>query len=133
MADTDTNDTSDASQPPTVEATLRLGHGIHESERAHVVGVLERLDARMRSFRAGSVDMQLSVKERDTPSQRMTLEAWIAGFADLVATSEREDFDGALAEVRDDLVRRITDHKNRSEPRNNRHMRQSLSDLPSED
>jgi ribosome-associated translation inhibitor RaiA len=66
------------------------------------------------------------VKERDEPSQRTTLEAWIAGQPRLVATSDRQDFDAAIAEVRDDLIRQITDAKNRTEPRNNRALRESL-------
>ncbi len=70
--------------------------------------------------------LQLSVKERDTPSQRTMLAATIVGQRRLVATSRRTDFDGALAEVRDDLVRQITDAKNRTEPRNNRAHRGTL-------
>jgi hypothetical protein len=72
------------------------------------------------------LQLQLSVKERGTPSQRTTLEAWIARRERLVATSIRPDLDAALAEVRDDLVRQITDAKNRSEPRKNRLRRKTL-------
>ncbi len=88
--------------------------------------VRRQLDERLRSFPAGSVEMQLSVKERGEPSQRTTLEASVAGLAHLVATSSHTDLYAALAEVRDDLVRQITDAKNRSEPRNNRTLRETL-------
>ena len=67
--------------------------------------------------------MELSVKERDTPSQRTTLEADISGWPRLVATSSHAAMGKALVEVRDDLLRQITDHKTRMEPRNNRHRR----------
>ncbi len=109
-----------------VADALQLNHGIAPAETDHVIATFGRLDERLRSFPAGSVTLQLSVKERDTPSQRTTLEATIAGQRRLVATSIRADFDGALAEVRDDLVRQITDAKNRTEPRNNRAGRRTL-------
>ena len=104
---------------PTVADCLRLVHGVAPEELDRVVSALDRLDERLRSFKEGSVTLELTVKERDTPSQHTTLEASIDHWPRLVATSDREDFDGALKEVRDDLLRQITDAKNRTEPRNN--------------
>ena len=113
---------------PTVFETLQLANGIAADEFDRVAAALGRLDERLRSFEEGTVELQLSVKEHGTPSQRTTLEAWIAGRPRLrlVATSNQPDFDAALAEVRDDLVRQITDAKNRTEPRNNRTGRETL-------
>ena len=111
---------------PTVASTLRLANGVAPAEFDRVVAALGRLDERFRSYPADTVELQLSVKERGTPSQRTTLEVWIAGQQRVVATSSRTDFDGALAEVRDDLVRQLTDAKNRTEPRNSRFFRDSL-------
>jgi len=111
---------------PTVADNLRLEYGVEQDEFDHVVEVLDRLDDRLRSFRSEAVELRLSVKERDEPSQRTTLEAIIAGRPIIVATSDQEDFDGALAEVRDDLIRQITDAKNRTEPMNNPNLRDSL-------
>ncbi|MGA8979654.1 MAG: hypothetical protein WB473_11130 [Pedococcus sp.] len=51
------------------------------------------------------------------------MEGWIAGAERVVATSSRTPFDQALTEVRDDLIRQLTDAKNRTEPRQNRHRR----------
>lgn len=111
---------------PTVAEVLQLANGIKSAERDRVVAALGRLDERLRSFPAGTVELQLGVKDRDTPGQRTTLEAWIAGQGPrIVATSNRANFDAALAEVRDDLIRQITDAKNRTEPRNNRLRRQT--------
>jgi len=111
---------------PTVAETLQLTHGVPPAEFGHVVAALGRLDERLRSFPVGTVELHLGVKERDTPSQRTTLEARIAGRPRIIATSSRRDFDAALAEVRDDLIRQITDAKNRTEPRNSRVRRQTL-------
>ncbi len=110
-------------EPATVDASLRLGGGLQMNERAQIVAGWHSLDERLRSFRAGSVDLELTVKERATPSQRTTLEAWIAGQPRLLATSTHTDLAQALVEVRDDLIRQVTDAKNRSEPRNNRQLR----------
>lgn len=110
-------------EPATVDDSLRLGGGLQVDERAAIVAGWHSLDERLRSFRSGSVDLELTVKERATPSQRTTLEAWVAGQPRLVATSTHIDLAQALIEVRDDLIRQITDAKTRNEPRNNRRLR----------
>jgi len=102
-----------------VEASLRVGNGFGQDERAPIVAGWASLDARLRSFDAGTVDMELSVKERGEASQRTVLEAWISGHARIVATSSEPDLAHALIEVRDDLIRQMTDAKDQSEARNN--------------
>jgi hypothetical protein len=63
----------------------------------------------------------LAVKERDTRSQRTTLEATIANWPRLIATSVRAVLDEALAEVGGDLVRQLTAGKARREPAHRHH------------
>lgn len=106
-----------------VASTLRLGFGFHADERDHVVELLGRLDERLRSFEPHQVELDIAVKERDTASQRTTLEAKLGGFKRLVATSDHESIDAAVLEVREDLIRQISDAKNRSEPKNNHQLR----------
>jgi ribosome-associated translation inhibitor RaiA len=115
---------SDARPPATVESSLRLEAGIAADERAAIVADWGRLDSRLRSFPEGTVELVLSVKERDTPSQRAVLEARIDGYPTMVATSTLADLRTALDDLRDDAIRQITDAKNRSEPRNNRALRE---------
>mgnify|MGYP000128966301 FL=1 len=67
--------------------------------------------------------MQLFVKERNTKSQHITLDVKIDGHNPLVATSSNTDFEQSLNEVRDEMIRQITDMKTKSEPRNNKHLR----------
>lgn len=114
---------SDAADVATVDAALHLGGGVEPGERDMIIDRWAKLDARLKSYRADAVQLRLTVKERDTPSQRLTLEAVIARQPTIVATSREESFDQALNEVRDDLIRQLTDAKNRTEPRNNRHLR----------
>ena len=116
---------NDNTATATVQASLRLGNGFAQDERDAIVEDWSGLDARLRSFEPGTVDMELSVKERGETSQRTVLEAWIAGQPRLVATSSEIDLQRALHEVRDDLVRQLTDAKNRGEPRNNPSLRDS--------
>ncbi len=118
---------NDSDDHATVEASLRLGSGIATTERAHVVERFAALDSRLRSYPAGEVELVLSVKERDGADQKTTLEGWIAGAERVVATSSRTPLDQALTEVRDDLIRQLTDAKNRTEPRQNRQRRDTSS------
>lgn len=112
---------TDSAEYASLEASLRLGNGLNQQDRELVLRRLARLDARLRSFRVDAVDLLLTVKERETHSQRTTLEATIANWPRLVATSQRVGLDEALAEVSGDLVRQLTDAKTRREPSHRHH------------
>ena len=79
-----------------------------------------RLERRLSRWRPEKVELELSIKERDTDSQRTVLECWIAGLPKLVATSNESDVDKAVVEVRDDLVRQINKHQEKKETARNR-------------
>jgi hypothetical protein len=65
----------------------------------------------------------VSLKDTEGPGQRLTLQAWLAGRAHLVASSHQRDLGHALAEVRRDLIRQIEDERSRREPRKRRKTR----------
>lgn len=109
--------------PATVAERLRVGAGFAADERPSIVEQLTSLDARLATYPAAETDMELSIKDRDRPGQKLTLECWIAGRSRLVATSEQRQLSLALTEVRDDLRRQLNDAKTRTEPRNNRQLR----------
>ena len=109
--------------PATVEDSLQIQGDLHRHEVISLLEHWSKLDARLRSFRKGSVELHLFVKERETPSQHVTLEARIDGYKPMVATSGSDDLLRALNEVRDEMIRQITDAKTRNEPRNNKHLR----------
>lgn len=94
-------------------AQLRLGDGFSDAERDRVVNRLEKLNRRLRKFPADGTDLLLTVKERDTTSQKVTLECGLPHFSRLVATSNEPDLKAALMEVREDLWRLIDDAVNR--------------------
>jgi ribosome-associated translation inhibitor RaiA len=107
--------------PATVAESLSLHGDIHAGEFDVIVDRWAKLDARLRSFDAGTVSIELFVKERDTKSQHLTLDVKIAGHNPLVATSTNTDFERALNEVRDEMIRQITDMKTKSEPSHDKH------------
>jgi hypothetical protein len=57
------------------------------------------------------VDLEVSLKDTEGPDQKVTLQAWLAGRAHLVATSHERALDHALAQVRRDLIRRIEEER----------------------
>ena len=109
--------------PATVADRLSLHGEMDDGDFDMIVDHWSKLDARLRSFDSGTVSMQLFVKERNTKSQHITLDVKIDGHNPLVATSSNTDFEKSLNEVRDEMIRQITDMKTKSEPRNNKHLR----------
>lgn len=92
---------------------LRLGDGFSDAERDRVVARLEKLNRRLQSFPADGTDLLLTVKERDTTSQKLTLECGLPHFAPLVATSKEPEVQAALMDVREQLWRLIDDAVNK--------------------
>ncbi len=117
-----------SSSHDTIGEVLRLGGGFAADERAGIVATLSSLDSRLQSFSAGTVDVLLTVKDRDAAGQRTMLETWIAGTERVVAASTRDDLAAALLEVRDETIRQITDAKNQTEARNNPRLRTGRGD-----
>lgn len=108
-------DTAAASQPATVEGQLRLGTGFSEDERDRIVDTFRRLDKRLKRWTASEVDMELSVKERESSSQQVTLECWIHADGDthFVARSKEGLLQDALMDCREDMWRQIDEYVTR--------------------
>jgi len=86
----------------TVGSTLRVVPEFHPSEYEQVTEILAgRLDRRLERFGDDQVEFEASVKERDTPSQRVVLECWIAvsGRTRFVGTSTRTSLMDAVREA----------------------------------
>jgi hypothetical protein len=87
-----------------------------ENEKLREV-LFGRLEHQLARWPPDQVKLELSVKERDTKSQRTVLECWISGMPKLVATSTEVDIDRAVAEVRNDLWRQIDRMATKAAPR----------------
>jgi hypothetical protein len=110
-------------EDPTIEAALVSTTGVPANELEGVIRHLRPLEARLKSYRPGSVALHLVAKDFDTRQQKLTLEARIIGHETLVATSQHTELHHAVQEVRDDMLRLMTDAITKSEPRNNRALR----------
>ncbi len=74
-----------------------------------------RLERRLKRWEPEQVELELSVKERETPAQRTVLECWITGVPRMVGTSNHNDLDKAVVEVRDDIHRQVNRYVTRRE------------------
>ncbi len=101
----------------TVAECLTVHGHLSRSEIEVFIDHWAKLDARLRSFDRGAVHLDLYLKDRDRPSQHLTLEATIDHWPVLVATSSDQNLDHALNVVRDEMIRLITDARDRSRPR----------------
>jgi ribosome-associated translation inhibitor RaiA len=106
-----------------LEEHLRLGAGFAAADRARILGALSALAPHLSGWEHDQVDLEVSLKDAEGPDQKLTLQAWLAGRAHLVAASHERDVDHALAEVRRDLIRQIENEKSRREPRKRRKTR----------
>lgn len=112
--------------PATVAESLTVHGEVYPDEIEKLHDHWAKLDARLRSFHQGTVSLQLFVKDRDAKSQHVTLDVKIDGHNPLVATSSNSDLDRAFNEVRDEMIRQLTDMKSKREPRNNKHLRDDI-------
>ncbi len=118
--------------PPIIADSLRVHGNLATHEVTDLVDHWAKLDQRLQSFRDRTIDLDLHVNDRDTPSQHITLDVQIGGFKPLVAKSSSSSLPQGLNEVRDEMIRQLTDAKNRTEPRNNRRLRESMRHMPAD-
>lgn len=98
-----------ATEKATVANSLRTPTlGADDADRV-TTRLAARLDRRLSRFDADRVELEYTVKERDTVQQKVTLEAWIAvsGRTHFVATSQEPDLDAATDDVGSDVQRQV--------------------------
>jgi len=100
----------------TIQDRLRIVSEFRTDEHEHLKGLIfGRLERRLAHWKVEQVELELSVKERDSSKPRTVLECWIAGVPRMVATSDEKDLDKAVVEVRDDLFRQLNRYVTRRE------------------
>jgi ribosome-associated translation inhibitor RaiA len=109
---------------PILASSLRLAGGFRESELPHLLAALTPLEKHLARWDADHVDLQLSVKDRGGTEQHVTIEAKLGGWPLVVAKVADLDFDRALHEARDELIRQIDDERRRRIPKDNRKLRE---------
>jgi hypothetical protein len=71
----------------TLDERLRLGAGFASADRTGILRALSALAPHLSGWERDQVDLEVSLKDTDGPDQKVTLQAWLAGRAHLVATS----------------------------------------------
>jgi ribosome-associated translation inhibitor RaiA len=99
---------------------LRLGGGLGDSDRERVLADLEGLAHHLSGWRPEQVDVEVSVKDRSSAQQRVTLNAWLMGWPHLVATFSDNDLDHAVRQARKELIRQIEGERDRQKPHRRR-------------
>ena len=102
----------------SVAHSLRVVPEFDPSEADRIVEILSsRLDRRLGRFDNDQVELEISVKERDTPSQRVVLECWIAvsGHTRFVGTSTEAPLMAAVREAADDVYTQVDRFLNKQE------------------
>lgn len=111
------------SDPATIDTCLRITPQFRPEEYDDVRQQLRsKLEGRLSRWSADQVDMELSVKGRDTSQQKVTLELWVAARGDtrFVGTSTQQDLRAAVNEVRDDVHRQVDRFLTKQESRRQR-------------
>ncbi|MFA9430881.1 HPF/RaiA family ribosome-associated protein [Egicoccus sp. AB-alg2] len=100
----------------TIAERLRIVPEFRPDEYDRVTEILSgKLDRRLKRWNPEQVELEISVKGRDSDQQRVALECWVSGLPKLVATSSQRKLDDAVAEVRDDLFTQIDKHVTKKE------------------
>lgn len=99
-------------QPARVDQ-VHLGGGFSDDDRGRVLDRLAKLNRRLRRFPADATELRLSVKERDSPAQVVTLECRVPKFPAFIARSSETDLATALNDVRNQLWRQLDDQISR--------------------
>jgi hypothetical protein len=99
--------TQTGTNPGATVDQLRIEFGFEESERPRVIELLRKLDRQLKRFPADAVDMELTVKDRDTVDQKVTMDVRLPSLPRIVATSKEMPLRDALMDVREDVLRQI--------------------------
>ena len=106
----------------TIEDRLRVVPEFRPDEYDRVRELLlkGRLSRRLSRWDPSDIELEISVKGRDTNEQRMTLECWIAGIPRMVATSTLPELEAAVHECRDDLYTQVDRYLDKQESQRRR-------------
>jgi ribosome-associated translation inhibitor RaiA len=91
-----------------VEERLRIVPEFRSDEHEMVRELMSgKLDRRLSRWEASDVELEISVKDRDTSKQHMAVECWISKLPKMVATSSKQELEAAVIECRNDLHKQI--------------------------
>jgi ribosome-associated translation inhibitor RaiA len=106
-----------------LDQILHLSGGFSESERPRVAQALAELAPHISRWDPADMELDVSVKARDSKEQKVSIRAILPGYPTLVGTAVERDLDRALTDARRDLIRQIEEAKKKRQPKDNRHLR----------
>jgi ribosome-associated translation inhibitor RaiA len=101
---------------PILDQSLRLGAGFSDASRGHLLELLASLERHLARWEPEKVDLEISVKDRGGPEQKVTFEARLPRWPPLVASAAARDLDHAVIEVRKEMIRQVEDEKAKRGP-----------------
>lgn len=88
---------------------LRFESGFTAADEPRIRELFGKLERRLKVFPADGTELVLMVKDRDSGTQRVTLDCRVPRYGHFVATSQLGDLHDALMDVREDLLRQLGD------------------------
>jgi len=107
-----------------LDQILHVSGGFSEAERQRLLDALAELAPHLSRWDPADMELDVSVKQRDSKEQKVSIRAILPGYPTLVGTAVDRDLDRALADAKRDLIRQIEDEKKKRQPKNNRHLRE---------
>jgi ribosome-associated translation inhibitor RaiA len=107
-----------------LDQILHISGGFSEAERPRVLEALADLAPRLSRWDPADMELDVSVKQRDSKEQKVSIRAILPGYPVLVGTAVDRDLDRALADAKRDLIRQIEEEKKKRQPKDNRHLRE---------
>jgi hypothetical protein len=126
VSDTE-NPGSGSARTGILDEVLHLGRGFSEAERPWVLETLSVLEPHLSRWGPAGMTVDVSVKDRDSKQQQVTLRADLPGYPQFVAKAVDPDLGLALAEAKRDLIQQIEDEKKKREPKSNRLLRKKTT------
>jgi ribosome-associated translation inhibitor RaiA len=117
---------SDDKQPIIFgEKVIRVGAGFVAKEHAFVLDSLSTLGPHLGRWDSREVDIDVSLQNRGSNEQRVTLRMGLPGLPPLVAVAENADVNRALGEAKRELIRQLERQESAREPMTNRRLRRA--------
>ena len=123
---------SDDLQPNTLsESEVHIGTGFVSKEHPHVLAALSTLGPHLGRWDASDVRVEVSLQDRGSKEQRVTLRTTLPGLNPLVAVADDMDLTRALHDAKRELIRQLEHQKTALEPMHNRRLREKTIRHPS--
>ena len=105
------------------ENAIHVGAGFVAKERPHVLQALSTLAPHLGRWDPSEVDIDITLQDRGSKEQRVTLRTTLPGRPQLVAVADNPDLTRGLYDAKRELIRQLEHQKSAREPMKNRRLR----------